>query len=47
MAFQAFGGGVHKCIGMYFAGMQVRAVFHEPLRQRLGFPYEWWGAPID
>jgi hypothetical protein len=23
------------------------AVFHEPLRQRLGFPYEWWGAPID
>jgi hypothetical protein len=23
------------------------AVFLEPLRQRLGFPYEWWGAPID
>ncbi|ORW24358.1 hypothetical protein [Mycobacterium palustre] len=23
------------------------AVFIEPLRQRLGFPYEWWGAPID
>ena len=22
-------------------------VFLEPLRQRLGFPYEWWGAPID
>ena len=23
------------------------AVFLEALRQRLGFPYEWWGAPID
>jgi hypothetical protein len=23
------------------------AVFLEPLRQRLGFPYQWWGAPID
>jgi hypothetical protein len=23
------------------------AVFLEALRQRLGFPYEWWGAAID
>jgi hypothetical protein len=23
------------------------SVFLEPLRQLLGFPYEWWGAPID
>ena len=36
LAFQAFGAGVHKCIGMYFAGMQVRAVFHELLRE-----YHW------
>jgi cytochrome P450 len=36
MAFQAFGGGVHKCIGMYFAGVQVRAIFHELLRT-----YSW------
>ena len=28
MAFEPFGGGVHKCIGMHFAGMQVRAIFH-------------------
>ena len=47
LAFQAFGAGVHKCIGMYFAGMQVRAVFHELLRQ-----YQWSVAddyvmPID
>jgi cytochrome P450 len=41
LAFQAFGAGVHKCIGMYFAGMQVRAVFHELLRG-----YEW-SVPSD
>lgn len=29
----------------WYAGLP--AVFLEPLRQRLGFPYEWWGAPID
>ena len=38
---------MHKCIGMYFAGMQVRAVFHELLRQ-----YHWsvaadYEMPID
>jgi cytochrome P450 len=47
LAFQAFGAGVHKCIGMYFAGMQVRAIFHELLRE-----YRWSVAddyvmPID
>lgn len=36
LAFEPFGGGVHKCIGMYFAGMQVRAIFHELLRS-----YRW------
>ena len=41
MAFQAFGGGVHKCIGMYFAGMQVRSIFHELLRT-----YRW-SVPAD
>ncbi len=41
LAFQAFGAGVHKCIGMYFAGMQVRAVFHELLRT-----YQW-SVPAD
>ena len=47
LAFQAFGAGVHKCIGMYFAGMQVRAIFHELLRE-----YRWsvpsdYTMPID
>ncbi|HET6166305.1 MAG TPA: cytochrome P450 [Marmoricola sp.] len=47
MAFQAFGGGVHKCIGMYFAAVQVRSIFHELLRTyRWSVPdgYEW---PLD
>lgn len=47
MAFHAFGGGVHKCIGMYFAGVQVRAIFHELLRTyKWSVPegYEW---PMD
>jgi cytochrome P450 len=47
LAFQAFGAGVHKCIGMYFAGMQIRAIFHELLRE-----YRWsvprdYEMPID
>lgn len=41
MAFHAFGGGVHKCIGMYFAGIQIRAIFHELLRT-----YRW-SVPAD
>ena len=41
MAFHAFGGGVHKCIGMYFAGVQVRSIFHELLRT-----YRW-SVPAD
>ncbi len=47
MAFEPFGGGVHKCIGMHFAGMQVRAILHELLRSyRWSVPedYVW---PID
>jgi len=30
-AFEPFGGGVHKCIGMFFAGMQVKAILHQVL----------------
>jgi cytochrome P450 len=41
MAFEPFGGGVHKCIGMHFAGIQVRAIFHELLRT-----YRW-SVPDD
>ncbi len=41
LAFEPFGAGVHKCIGMHFAGMQVRAIFHELLRS-----YRW-SVPAD
>ncbi len=47
MAFQPFGGGVHKCIGLHFAGMQVRTIVHELLRRfewSVPADYEW---PLD
>lgn len=31
-----FGGGVHKCIGLHFAGMQVKAILHQLL-----YRFEW------
>lgn len=36
MAWMPFGGGVHKCIGLYFAQMQIKTVMHHLLRE-----YEW------
>jgi len=35
-AWEPFGGGVHKCIGMYFAGLEVKAIMHRLLRE-----YHW------
>ncbi|WP_280308143.1 cytochrome P450 [Nocardia abscessus] len=29
--FAPFGAGVHKCIGMYFGGMEVKAIMHQML----------------
>lgn len=31
-----FGGGAHKCIGLHFAEMQVKAILHQVLQQ-----YQW------
>ncbi|HUS64347.1 MAG TPA: cytochrome P450 [Kofleriaceae bacterium] len=40
-AWHPFGGGVHKCIGLHFAGMQVKAILHQLLlRYR-------WSVPAD
>jgi cytochrome P450 len=39
-AYLPFGGGVHKCIGMYFGGMEVKSVMH-----RLLLGYEWSVPP--
>ena len=46
-AYLPFGNGIHKCIGMYFGGMEVKAAMHQLLRRnRLSVPpgYE---MPID
>ena len=46
-AWSPFGGGVHKCIGLYFAGAEVKAIMHRLLRG-----YRWhvdpaYVAPLD
>lgn len=38
-AWSPFGGGAHKCIGLYFGGMEVKAIMHQLL---LGFE---WSVP--
>ena len=46
-AWMPFGTGVHKCIGLYFGGMQVKAAMHQLLlgyRWRVPPEYE---MPID
>lgn len=46
-AWAPFGGGAHKCIGLHFAGMQVKSVLHQVLqRYRWSVParYQW---PLD
>jgi cytochrome P450 len=38
-AWAPFGGSVHKCIGMHFGAMQIKAVMHQLLlRYRLSVP---------
>jgi cytochrome P450 len=40
-AWEPFGGGVHKCIGLYFAGAEVKSIMHQLLRS-------WtWSVPVD
>ncbi len=40
-AWAPFGGGAHKCIGLYFAGMEIKAIMHQMLLQ-----FEW-SVPDD
>lgn len=35
-AWMPFGGGVHKCIGLYFAQMEIKSMLHHLLRE-----FEW------
>lgn len=39
-AWLPFGGGAHKCIGMHFGTLEVKAILHEMLRT-----YTWDVAP--
>ncbi|TWH25130.1 cytochrome P450 [Rhodococcus rhodochrous J45] len=46
-AWEPFGGGVHKCLGMHFAGVEVKAIVHQLLLR-----FEWhvdpgYVAPLD
>ncbi len=46
-AFMPFGNGVHKCIGMYFGGMEITATMHQLLRRyRFSVP-EGYEMPLD
>ncbi|OLF06063.1 hypothetical protein BLA60_33630 [Actinophytocola xinjiangensis] len=51
-AWTPFGGGVHKCIGLHFASLQIKAVMHQLVRNfswRLPEGYrlrtDWSGPP--
>lgn len=39
-AWEPFGGGVHKCLGMFFAGAEVKLILHHLLRR-----YSWTVDP--
>lgn len=39
-AWEPFGGGVHKCLGMFFAGAEVKLILHHLLRR-----YSWSVEP--
>ncbi|GAA3454987.1 cytochrome P450 [Dactylosporangium matsuzakiense] len=46
-AWAPFGGGVHKCIGLHFAGLEIKSILHRLLRT-----YRWsvdpgYVAPLD
>jgi cytochrome P450 len=46
-AWSPFGGGVHKCIGLYFAGAEVKAIMHHVLRTRRWSVDPGYVAPLD
>jgi cytochrome P450 len=46
-AWDPFGGGVHKCLGMAFAGAEVTAVLHHLLRRFAWEVDPGYTAPLD
>jgi cytochrome P450 len=47
LAWEPFGGGVHKCIGLYFGGMEVKAAFHQLLREFSWSVHDDYRWPLD
>jgi cytochrome P450 len=45
-AWMPFGGGVHKCIGLHFGGMEVKAIMHAMLRRFRWSVPEGYETPI-
>ncbi len=46
-AYMPFGNGVHKCIGMYFGGLEIKAAMHQLLQRfRLEVP-PGYRMPLD
>jgi sterol 14-demethylase len=43
-AFQAFGGGAHKCLGNAFALLQIKSIFALLLRR---FEFSSYGDPLE
>jgi cytochrome P450 len=46
-AWEPFGGGVHKCLGMFFAGAEVKLVLHHLLRRFTWTVDPAYRAPLD
>jgi len=46
-AWSPFGGGVHKCIGLHFAGAEVKAIMHRLLRTHRWHVDPSYVAPLD
>lgn len=46
-AWSPFGGGVHKCIGLHFAGAEVKAILHRLLRTHRWQVDPSYTAPLD
>ncbi|MDN5744833.1 MAG: cytochrome P450 [Nocardioidaceae bacterium] len=46
-AWSPFGGGVHKCIGLHFAGAEVKAMVHRLLRTHRWTVDPTYTAPLD
>jgi cytochrome P450 len=47
LAWMPFGGNVHKCIGLHFGGMEVKAIVHQLLLRSTLHVDPGYEPPID